>query len=497
MPSTAEQKSHGVVYTPPETVDMVLDIAGYVVGSGIVGKTVLEPSCGDGAFLRTITDRLLTECSDTCMSPATTRDHLISDIHAVELDAAECEQAKRLMCDVAARHGVDVDPSDLVNIVCGDAVELLSSCDDRFDFVVGNPPYVRIHNVDMPSLSCLRWCSGGMTDLYYAFYELGDEHLSSDGVLCYIAPSSWLTSKAGRPMRNDLRASRGISRIVDLGHEQVFDGIASYVAITKLTAVRNDTLRYETVDAYRYEHVSYDDDDSVSDATAPSTSAHLDIPYDDAFIGDALMPVPQSMRVDIADIVCGNHDTGIRVRNGYATLLDGFFVRDDDVFGEDVTIPCVKASTGERHRIVFPYDKLTLEPIDADKFMSMLSDDAVTVARESDGRLRARSNIKPGEWLLFGRSQGIADTNVDKVAVNTLYRSIDDVKAVDAPAGTGVYGGVYVVGMSRDSLVEALSDDVFWSYIKSLRKYKSGGYWTLGGKELERYLNWYVDMHRR
>ena len=61
MPSRNAQKSHGVVYTPPETVDMVLDIAGYVVGSGIVGKTVLEPSCGDGAFLRTITDRLLTE----------------------------------------------------------------------------------------------------------------------------------------------------------------------------------------------------------------------------------------------------------------------------------------------------------------------------------------------------------------------------------------------------------------------------------------------------
>ena len=82
MPSRNAQKRHGVVYTPPETVDMVLDIAGYVVGSGIVGKTVLEPSCGDGAFLRAIADRLLTECSDTNVSPTDARDHLISDIHA-------------------------------------------------------------------------------------------------------------------------------------------------------------------------------------------------------------------------------------------------------------------------------------------------------------------------------------------------------------------------------------------------------------------------------
>ena len=391
------------------------------------------------------------------------------------------------MCYVAERHGIDVTTSDLVNIVCGDAVELLSFCDDRFDFVVGNPPYVRIHNVDMPSLSGIRWCSGGMTDLYYAFYELGFEHLSSDGVLCYIAPSSWLTSKAGRPMRDDLRESHGISRIVDFGHEQVFEGITSYVAIVRLTAAESDTMTYEAVDAYR----------CGRDGDGEGSSEHLDIAYDDAFIGDALMPVDPALRDDIADILCGDHDIGIRVRNGYATLLDGFFVRDDDVFGEDVTIPCVKASTGERYRIVFPYEKRTFAPIDADKFMSMLSDDAVAVVRESEGRLRARSNIKPGEWLLFGRSQGIADTNVNKVTVNTLYRDASDVKAVDAPAGTGVYGGVYVVGMSRDSLVEALSDDVFWSYIKSLRKYKSGGYWTLGGKELERYLNWYVDMHRR
>lgn len=487
MPSRSAQKSHGVVYTPPDIVDMVLDVAGYTVGSGVAGETVLEPSCGDGAFLRAITDRLLTECSDTNVSPTDSRDHLISDIHAIELDAAECEQAKRSMCDVAARHGIDVKPSDLVNIVCGDAVELLRSCDNSFDFVVGNPPYVRIHNVDMPSLSGIRWCSGGMTDLYYAFYELGFEHLSSDGVLCYIAPSSWLTSKAGRPMRDDLRESHGISRIVDFGHEQVFEGITSYVAIVRLTSAESDTIAYETVDAYR----------CGRDGDGEGSSAHLDIVYDDAFIGDALMPVNPALRDDIADILCGDHDTGIRVRNGYATLLDGFFVREDDAFGDGVTIQCVKASTGECHRIVFPYDKRTLEPIDADKFMSMLSDDAVAVVRESDGRLRARSNIKPGEWLLFGRSQGIADTNVDKVAVNTLYRSIDDVKAVDAPAGTGVYGGVYVVGMSRDSLIEALSDDVFWSYIKSLRKYKSGWYWTLGGKELERYLNWYVDTHRR
>lgn len=49
---------HGVVYTRRWVVDMILDLVGYVLGTGITEKVVVEPSCGCGAFMVAIAERL-------------------------------------------------------------------------------------------------------------------------------------------------------------------------------------------------------------------------------------------------------------------------------------------------------------------------------------------------------------------------------------------------------------------------------------------------------
>lgn len=43
---------HGVVYTKKWVVDLILDVAGYVPGTGISDKVIIEPSCGCGAFIQ-------------------------------------------------------------------------------------------------------------------------------------------------------------------------------------------------------------------------------------------------------------------------------------------------------------------------------------------------------------------------------------------------------------------------------------------------------------
>ena len=41
---------HGVVYTKKWVVDLILDVAGYVPGTGISDKVIIEPSCGCGPY---------------------------------------------------------------------------------------------------------------------------------------------------------------------------------------------------------------------------------------------------------------------------------------------------------------------------------------------------------------------------------------------------------------------------------------------------------------
>lgn len=47
----------GVVYTKSWVVNLILDIAGYTVDKPLWNKTIVEPSCGQGSFLREIISR--------------------------------------------------------------------------------------------------------------------------------------------------------------------------------------------------------------------------------------------------------------------------------------------------------------------------------------------------------------------------------------------------------------------------------------------------------
>src|SRR4051812_34344156 len=86
----------GAVFTRPEIVDLILDLAGYSPDSGRLAETrVLEPSCGDGAFVSKVIDRLL-ESERQFGSEKGWDDPLLdqalraADINQPSLEAARC-----------------------------------------------------------------------------------------------------------------------------------------------------------------------------------------------------------------------------------------------------------------------------------------------------------------------------------------------------------------------------------------------------------------------
>ena len=52
-----ESKTYGRVYTPKFLVDIILDHTEYTSYDNIVGKHIIDNSCGDGAFLTEIVSR--------------------------------------------------------------------------------------------------------------------------------------------------------------------------------------------------------------------------------------------------------------------------------------------------------------------------------------------------------------------------------------------------------------------------------------------------------
>ena len=105
-----------------------------------------------------------------------------------------------------------------------------------------------------------------------------------------------------------------------------------------------------------------------------------------------------------------------------------------------------------------------------------------------------RSIERSGDWYLFGRLQALKDVQKDKVAVNQLIRDKSSLKINPVPRGSGVYGGLYVVSnVAVEKVVSVLNTDEFVNYVKSLKNYKSGGYYTYSSNDLEQYLTHKVE----
>ena len=110
---------------------------------------------------------------------------------------------------------------------------------------------------------------------------------------------------------------------------------------------------------------------------------------------------------------------------------------------------------------------------------------------------RSSENKEEKQWYAFGRSQALSDTFSDKIAINSLVKTISDIKLTNAPSGTGVYSGLYLMSktISVDKIKETILTQEFVDYISMLGKYKSGGYYTFSSKDLKAYLDFKLSYY--
>ncbi len=463
------RKKNGRVYTPRFIVERILDLADYR-GEKIAGKLVVDPSCGDGAFLTVVVERYCR--ANANLGAARLKAELETCVRGIELDPAEREQCVRNLDAVALNFGVQ---GVNWNVVCADALTF-DRWNGQVDFVVGNPPYVRVHNLgaSFDAVKRFEFAQTGMTDLFLVFFELGLRALNPRGVLAYITPSSYFNSVAGKRLREKIVADNLLAKLVDLKHRQVFDA-TTYSAITVLTPCR------ESGSATEYFEFS-DDGDAL-------TLIERLTPNDFYVDGKFYFSTRRNLRFlrEILTFRPPKNAERFAVKNGFATLADSFFIGDAAKFGfTDFTIPVVKASTGVWSRCLYPYDAtgrlLSWETLSAVAEVKRYYEAACE-------RLRQRSLTNPADWFGFGRTQGLKDVARNKYAVNTLIRDAADLKLTPIPAGTGVYGGLYILtDVPFETLRALLNNRDFATYVSLLQKYKSGGYYAFSSKDLKAFL---------
>lgn len=161
----------GQVFTPPSIVAEMLQLRKNF------GK-VLEPSSGDGAFVKNIPG---------CIG--------------IELDTIHC-----------GRHSLHMDFFDY-------------PISHTFDTIIGNPPYVRYQDILPHTKQKIKSnLFGERTNLYLFFIEKCIHHLSDKGELIFITPRDFLKATSSIKLNEFIYKNGTFTDIIDLGDKRVFNG---------------------------------------------------------------------------------------------------------------------------------------------------------------------------------------------------------------------------------------------------------------------------------
>jgi adenine-specific DNA-methyltransferase len=185
----------GQVFTPPAIVAQMLALRRN-------RGRVLEPSCGEGAFLTALPDAV-----------------------ALELDASIAPASAKIVDFFAYPET------------------------EKFDTIVGNPPYVRSRDVLPPTAKLLTsQLLDGHANLYLHFIEKCVRHLNPGGELIFITPRDFLKSTGARQLNTWLYEQGTITDMADLGDVRIFRDAAPNCMIWRF---ERGNLSHRTSDGRR------------------------------------------------------------------------------------------------------------------------------------------------------------------------------------------------------------------------------------------------------
>lgn len=226
----------GAIFTRSEVVDFILDLAGYTEDKPLHEKRLLEPSFGGGDFLLPIIQRLLSAWRAARPNGAVV-DDLANAIRAVELHHDTFRSTYAAVVALLRREGLAANAATaLAGRWLSQADFLLTPLGGQFDFVVGNPPYVRPELIPAPLLAEYRSRYQTMydrADIYIPFIERSLTALSASGNLGFICADRWMKNRYGGPLRSLVAERFHLKIYVDMVDTPAFHSdVIAYPAIT-------------------------------------------------------------------------------------------------------------------------------------------------------------------------------------------------------------------------------------------------------------------------
>ncbi len=229
-------EARGAIFTRVEVVYFILNLAGYTEDRPLHKMRVLEPSFGAGDFLLPIIRRLLNAWR-AAEPGGLALENLSDAVRAIELHRDTFKETSRKVIALLEHEGLALDVAEALTsrwLVQGDF--LLAPLDGTFDFVLGNPPYVRQELIPPALLAEYRRRYQTLydrADLYIPFIERSLSLLSKNGSLGFICADRWMKNRYGGPLRGLVAEQYHLKIYVDMTGTPAFNqDVVAYPAIT-------------------------------------------------------------------------------------------------------------------------------------------------------------------------------------------------------------------------------------------------------------------------
>jgi adenine-specific DNA-methyltransferase len=487
-----KHKTLGQVFTPDWIVNEILNSLNYQKDN-ILNKKIIDPACGDGAFLKIIVKRIIDYFLSKNCSIFEIKNYIENNVYGIEIDEVEFKNCITNLNNLIKKE-LNIDLHIDWEIYRDNTLLKYKDFLGLFDYVVGNPPYIRIHSLDIETRNLLKKdfvFSEGTIDIYVSFFELGFKLLNKNGQLGYITPNSYLHNSSYKQFRKYLKDNKIIQSITDFKANKIFKNFSTYTAITIINFYdKNKSFIYKELKKDKIQEVNEIDYNEVND-----NDWSFSIKEDMIF----LKKLYSSTNKKVSDF--------FDVQYGFATLRDKIYIgkvlkeKDNLVLfnnywiEKEILYKIVKGSTykgtdKEMKYIIFPYKK------GASRYIAIPEEElqakypkAYKYLLDNKEELLKRDIEKDFSWYEFGRSQGIQTSHNDKIVLSTLLNH--KIHFYKADKNTFVYSGIFITKKKKetswDIITNILNSDDFYKYIQITGKDFSGGYKSITTNQIKNY----------
>ncbi len=333
-----EADDHGEVFTRRWVVDLILDLVGYTSDRDLGGMIAVEPSCGSGAFLVPMAERLIQSCRRH-ERPLSVVGHAL---RAYDLLPGNVELTQKAIAKTLTDEGLDHPTACTLSTECVRSADfLLAKHDpDAVDFVIGNPPYIRLEDVPARRGAAYRRACPtmrGRADIFVGFIERGLRLLRPDGVLGFIVADRWMHNQYGAALRRFIADGFSVDTVMSMHDVDAFEAqVSAYPAITVLrrsahraTVVANASKSFDATAAASF--ATWVRSGSLERSTKAVTATKLARWFDSDTSWPAGNPANLALLADLEQRLAPLESgvTGTKVGIGVATGNDSVYLTDD------------------------------------------------------------------------------------------------------------------------------------------------------------------------